>query len=224
MSGGARACAPDTRGGSIDPTIPTMTHVLTYDTFPPHSSLRREISAGAIKITAAAEEPNPRARRAELQRAAFSGALWSCGLLHAFVLAVASTYLAHRRFMGFWLFVVLVVAFLVFCAALFLMMWRTAYAARIERLEHALRQTTILVASSERLLIETAGPFGQASHELAARPPDSDRVLGLRRGKLDGHRCLEILLASGRSVCVLPGRDDAELHWVARTIRGTMGI
>ena len=194
-----------------------MTHALTYDTFPPHSSLRREVSNGAIKITAAAEEPGAHARRLELQRAALSGALLSCGLLIAFVSAVASTYLAHRRYMGFWLFVVLVAAFVVFCLALFLLMWRAAYASRLEKLERAMKQTTILVASPGRLLVETAGPFGQASHEI-------DHFLDMRRGKLDGLSCLEILLTSGQRVRVLPGRDESELHWVARTLRGTVGI
>lgn len=194
-----------------------MTHVLTYDTFPPHSHLRREVGDGVIKITAAADEPNPQARRAELQRAAVSAALLSGALLVAFVLAVASTYLAHRRYMGSWLFAALVASFVVFCAALFLLAWRATYAARIERLERALRQTTILVASPGRLLVETAGPFGQASHDIT-------NVLDMRRGNLDGERCLEILLSDGTRVRLLPGRDDAELHWVARTLRSSIGV
>ena len=194
-----------------------MTHVLTYDTFPPHSSLRREVGDGVITITAAAEEPGAHARRVELQRAACAGALLSGGLLAAFVLAVASTYLEHRRYIGFWLFVVLIAAFVVFCAALFLLMWRAAYAARLEKLERAMKQTTILVASPGRLLVETAGPFGQASHAI-------ERALDFRRGRLDGYRCLEILAPGGERVHVLPGRDDAELHWVARTLRSTVRI
>jgi hypothetical protein len=194
-----------------------MTHALTYDTFPPHSSLRREVLNGSIKITAAAEEPGAHARRAALQRAACAGALLSGALLAAFVLAIASTYLAHRRYMGFWLFVVLVTAFVVFCGALFLLMWRAAYAARLEKLERAMKQTTILVASPGRLLVETAGPFGQASHDI-------NQVLDLRRGKLEGLSCLEILPATGQRVLVLPGRDESELHWVARTLRGVVGI
>ena len=201
-----------------------MTHVLPYDTFPPHSSLRREVSDGCIKITAAAEEPGTRARRLELQRAALGGALLSAALLAAFVLAVASTYLAHRRYMGFWLFTVLVASFVVFCAALFLLMWRAAYAARIEKLERALRQTTILVASPGRLLVETAGPFGQQSYDLCTRAGGPYRVSDLRLGSIERHNCLLIVLATGQLIHVLPGRDDAELNWVARTLRGTVGI
>ena len=201
-----------------------MTHALTYDTFPPHSSLRREVVNGSVKITAAAEEPGPRARRVERQRAALGGALLSAALLAAFVLAVASTYLAHRRYMGFWLFTVLVAAFVVFCAALFLLMWRTAYAARIERLERAMRQTTILVASPGRLLVETAGPFGQASYDLCTRVGGPYRVADFRLGFIDRHNCLLIVLVTGQLIRVLPGRDQAELHWVARTLRGTIGM
>jgi hypothetical protein len=202
----------------------TMMHVLTYDTFPPHSSLRREVMNGSIKITAAAEEPGPRARRVELQRAALGGALLSAALLAAFVLAVASTYLAHRRHMGFWLFTVLVISFAVFCAALFLLLWRAAYAARIEKLERAMRQTTILVASPGRLLVETAGPFGQQSHDLCTRVGGPYRVTDFQLGSIERHTCLLIVLATGQRIRVLPGRDDAELDWVARTLRGTIGI
>jgi hypothetical protein len=201
-----------------------MTHVLTYDTFPAHSSLRREVSNGSITITAAAEEPGPHARRVELQRAALSGALLSCGLLIAFVLAVASTYVAHRRYMGFWLFVVLVAAFVVFCAALFLLMWRAAYAARLEKLERAMKQTTILVASPGRLLVETAGPFGQASHDLCTGVGGPSHLIDFRLGTLGWHHCLAIVLATGQVVRVLPGRDEAELRWVARTLRGAVGV
>jgi hypothetical protein len=201
-----------------------MTHALTYDTFPPHSSLRREVADGGIKITAAAEEPGPRARRLEKQRAALGGALLSAALLAAFVLAVASTYLAHRRYMGSWLFAMLVVAFVVFCAALFLLMWRAAYAARIERLERAMRQTTILVASPGRLLVETAGPFGQQSYDLCTRVGGPYRVTDFRLGSIERHNCLLIVLATGQLVRILPGRDDPELNWVARTLRGTVGL
>jgi hypothetical protein len=201
-----------------------MTHLLTYDTFPPHSNLRREVSNGSIKITAAAEEPGAHARRLEWQRAALAGALLSGGLLSAFVLAVASTYLAHRRYMGFWLFVVLVAAFVVFCAALFLLMWRAAYAARLEKLERAMKQTTILVATPGRLLVETAGPFGQASYDLSTRLGGPYRVIDFRLGSIGWHNCLVIVLASGQLVRILPGRDSAELDWVARTLRGTIDV
>jgi hypothetical protein len=32
------------------------------------------------------------------------------------------------------------------------------------------------------------------------------------------------VLADGKTIHVLPGRDEAELRWVARTLRGTVGI
>jgi len=200
-----------------------MTHALAYDTFPLHSSLRCEVSDGVIRITAAAEEPGARARRVELQRAALGGAMLSAALLAAFVIAVASTYLAHRRYMGFWLFTILVLTFVIFCAALFLLMWRAAYAARMERLERALRQTTILVASPGRLLVETAGPFGQASYDLCTRVGGPNRVTDFRPGSIDRDNCLLIILSTGQLIRVLPGREQAELHWVARTLRGTIG-
>ena len=126
--------------------------------------------------------------------------------------------------MGFWMFVVLVAAFVVFCAALFMMMWRAAYAARLDKLERAMKQTTLLIASPGRLLIETAGPFGQASYDLCTRVGGPCRVTDVQLGSIGNHACMLIVLASGQLVRVLPGRDDAELDWVARTLRGTVGI
>jgi hypothetical protein len=205
-----------------------MSHALTYDTFPPHSNLRREIVGDGITITAAAEEPNPQVRRVQLQRAAFSGALLSGALLAAFILAIASTYVAHRRYMDAPLFAALVIAFIVFCGAMFAFIWRVQYAARIDALERALRQTTILAATPGKLLIETAGPFGQASYELLGFVENESRsVVDFRRGRCGGGRpvdCLEIVLADGKTIHVLPGRDEAELRWVVRTLRGAVGI
>jgi hypothetical protein len=205
-----------------------MAHTLTYDTFPPHSNLRREVIGAVVKITAPAEEPSSHARRIEMQRAAFPGALLSGALLLAFVLAVGSMYLAHRPFMGRWLFMVLFIAFIIFCGALFLLVWRVQYTGRLDRLEQALRQTTILAASPGQLLIETVGPYGQASYHLRGHAePLPQSIVRLRRGRCGekpGVDCLDIVLADGRTVQVLPGRDEAELNWVARTLRGIVGI
>lgn len=201
--------------------MPRMPHVLTYDTLPPHSTLRREISDDVVKITAAAEEPGSHAKRIELQRAALSAALLSGALLVGFILAIGSTYRAHRGYMGAGLFTVLVVAFAVFCAALFLLLWKMQYASRIDALERAFRQTTILAASPGRLLIETAGPFGQASHDL------DGSTLSFRRGRWRVEKpvdCLDVMVGDDRIIQVLPGRDEAELRWVARTLRTTIGV
>ncbi len=198
-----------------------MLHSLTYDSFPPHSTLRRETVGEVMKITAAAEEPSAHARRLEMQRAALSAAVLCAALLAGFLLAISSTYRSHRQYMGSALFAVLVAAFVIFCIALFLLLWKTQFASRIAALERALRQTTIIAASPGRLLIETAGPFGQASHDL------DGSTLSFRRGRLRLERpvdCLDIISMEHRVIQVLPGRDEAELGWVVRTLRATIEL
>jgi hypothetical protein len=197
-----------------------MPHALNYDTLPPHSTLRREMVGDTITITAGPQQPGAPAKRAALHRAAFSGALICSVLLAAFVLAFGGTYLQHRRYIDSTLFVVLVAAFAIFCAALFGLIWRMQYTARIDALEHALRQTTVLAAAPGKLIIETAGPFGQASHELLGSVRDLRQV---RCGN-DGIDCLQIVLSDSRTIEVLPGRDAAELQWVARTLRATIRL
>jgi hypothetical protein len=200
-----------------------MTHALTYDTLPPHSTLRREVVDGVLKITAAAEEPSDTARRDARLRAALPAAMLSGALLLAFLAAIGSTFLANRRNIGSGLMVVLFVAFVVFCAALFLLVWRAQYEARIDALESAFRQTTILAASPGRLLIETFGPLGQESQELRTSYDGDGELVCMRLSRGGSISCIHVLV-SGRTdtVAVLCGRSEAELRWVLQNIEAAL--
>jgi hypothetical protein len=192
-----------------------MSHPLTYDTLPQHSTLRREVEAGVLKVIAATQEPDARMKRLSRTRSAVPAALLSGALLLAFVAALASTYLSHRRYIGAGLGTLLFASFVIFFGALFLLVWKSQYAARIGGLERALRQATIIAASPGRLSIETTGPLGAASHDLLATE------LALRVGRCTSHpnlACLQILRPNRIPLQLLAGRDDAELQWVARAV------
>jgi hypothetical protein len=202
-----------------DASIATPPHALTYDTLPAHGTLRRDVELNVLSITAAAQEPDERMRRVARVRSAVPAALLSGALLVAFLAALASTYLDHRRYIGAALGAVLFVAFVVFCGALFLFVWRAQFTARIDALELALRQTTILAASPGRLLIESAGPLGQASHELAS---DALAICVAGSALHPSLACLEIVARDHAPLQLLAGRDESELHWVARALQGAL--
>jgi hypothetical protein len=192
---------------------------LTYDTLPPHSRLHRDFADGILQISAAAEEPGPLVRRAALIRSALPAAMISVVVLVVGFAVFGSMYLANRRLMPGWLSLALGLIFIVLCAALFTLVWRIQYSSHLERIEKALRQSTIIAASPGRLLIETDGPFGAASHELR-----SDlRSLGVIPCAVDPHLdCLQIGLVNGTRIELLAGRDRVELDWVARQLISTV--
>lgn len=192
-----------------------MPHALTYDTLPSHSTLRREVHQGVLTIAAAAQEPNERMKRVARLRSAVPAALLSGALLVAFLAAIGSTYLDHRRYIGAALGAVLLVAFVIFCGALFLLVWRAQFAARVDALELALKQTTVLAASPGRLFVESAGPLGQVSHEFAAEAPMMRVARSAAHPSLS---CLEISAPDRLPLQLLAGRDESELRWVARAL------
>jgi hypothetical protein len=192
-----------------------MSPTLTYDTLPAHSRLRRDFESGMLKLTASAEEPGPLVKRAALLRAAVPAA-WICFAVLLVGLAMfGATYQAHRRLMPAALSIVLLGAYVTFCAALFALVWRAQYSARIDAAGKALQQNTLIAAAPGRIIVETAGPMGQASHELVGH------IRGLGLGHCDDlHRldCLQIVMDDGTSIRIFAGRDEAELKWVARTL------
>jgi hypothetical protein len=81
------------------------------------------------------------------------------------------------------------------------------------------QQATVIAVSATRLLIETSGPFGNASYDLAA---DEFRNVTVGRSRLSDDRDksrrldhLTLVLADGRAIPLLPGRECAELAAVA---------
>ena len=197
-----------------------MSHQLTYDNLPSHSRLQREYVDGVLKITAGSEEPGPLVRRAALLRAAVPASLICFCTLVVGLAIFGATYEEHRRYMSSALSAALFIAFVVFCAALLALVWRIQFAARIEAVETALRQTTILAASRGRLIVESSGPFGAVSHDVKFDSPDRalDSILLSRCDDRFQIGILEIVLKDGARIRVLPGRDDTELRWVANAL------
>jgi hypothetical protein len=115
----------------------------------------------------------------------------------------------------------LFVAFTMVCAALFAFVWRVQFIAQLHAAERALQQNTMIAASAGKLRIETSGPFGSASYDLRAADGHSG-IDGLGKGRT--HRqspavdCLKIMMRDGTSIHILPGRDEAELRWVAQAV------
>jgi hypothetical protein len=195
-----------------------MSHALTYDTQPPHSRLKRELINGVLRIVAEAEEPGPLVRRTALLRAAIPASLICFVVLMVGLAIFGGTYQANRRYMDSSTSLILIGAFVIFCAALFALVWRTQYAVRLDACAKALKQNTLLAASPGRLLVESAGPIGTSTLDL------NGTIRSLRIARCETCvDCLQIMLADGTRIHVLPGRDEPELRWVAKTLGAVIG-
>jgi hypothetical protein len=199
---------------------------LAYDDLPPGSDIRRSYDGDTVQITVPAGEPP----LAVLQQAAYealaSGAISSWALL---VLACVIFYFGIRtnRISGVtltwaWIF------FAIFCAALVMLVCWIRYGLLADALRAGRQQTTILAANAQRLLIETAGPFGTASHDL---PRDAIARIEFVRAPLRDHsnrayrlRHLRLSLSDGRIIPLLPARDARELHAIATILRTTLHL
>jgi hypothetical protein len=192
---------------------------LSYDDLPPGSDIRRERdeASGVVRIIVPAGEPPAHALWQARRDALGWGALASVPYL---LIAVAFLYFISRvRRIGGWDLQFAWGFFTVFCGALVLL----AAAGRGGDLTDALRvgrqQATVIAVSTTRLLIETSGPFGNASYDLAA---DEVRNVTVGRSRLFDDRAksrrldhLTLVLADGRAIPLLPGRERAELAAVA---------
>ena len=203
---------------------------LAYDDLPPGSDIRREYSgdgdAREVKIIVPAGEPPAAARKVALFDSFASGARASWALL---VLSFLLFYMGLRnnRISGVslgwaWLF------FGIFCGALVLLVAWVRYGMMLDSIRIGREQMTVLAATPTRLLIETAGPFGVASHDF---PRDKIANISIRRGTLRDDRNLPrrvlhiaIALADGRTILTLPGRDPRELQWIAAAVRQTLSL
>ena len=195
-----------------------MPHTLTYDTLPPQSTLRREVHDGVVKIIAAAEEPTAVTRSLARRKTVLPAAILAAALMFVFLAALASTFLGNRRNIGIGLMLVLAIAFAIFCAALFLFVWRITYTSQLDAIAEARKQMTILVLSPGRILVESAGPFGTVSRE-------SDSLADARVGwfiPLPTVRCLELHAPDLGRMQIFPGRDREELMWILRLIQNLL--
>ena len=200
--------------------------VLAYDDLPPGSDIRRELLPGQVKITVPAGGPSPVVRRQTLHAALASGAAASWALLLlafvAFMIGLRANRIAGPALVWAWAF------FAVFCSALVLLVAWVRYGMMLDALRAGRRQTTIIVATAERLLSETAGPFGVASYDF---PAASLRRLSVTRGVLRDDLAqprrvwrLAIHLTDGRTFYLLPGRDRRELEWTVAILTRTLGL
>jgi hypothetical protein len=203
---------------------------LAYDDLPPGSDMRREYigegDAREVKIIVPAGEPPAAARKTALFDAFASGARASWALL-LLALLLFQLGLRNNRVGGIaltwaWLF------FGIFCGTLVLLVAWVRYGMMLDSLRIGREQMTVIGATSARLLIETAGPFGVASHDF---PRENIRSIAISNSVLRDDRNLPrrllhlgIALADGRTILILPGRDARELRWVCAATRQTLRL
>lgn len=192
---------------------------LAYDELPAGSDLRREYGpGGAVTVTAPAGEPSVAARRATAQATGLASAVLCTASLAAllWVLWPALTRLDTG------LRVAAGALFVVFSGGLFLLVWKVWYAAHLDLLTDARRETVVLHADARGLLIESQGPEGARSIEIPTGSALGVRPAGGWRAVETIH-CIKIERRDGATLCLLAGRHPAELRWVAATLRQSLG-
>jgi hypothetical protein len=117
--------------------------------------------------------------------------------------------------------------FAIFCTAIVALVSWVRYGMKLEDLQAGRRQATVIAITPRRLVVETSGPFGVTGYEVPGEQlvtvsvgPDVLRDADGRGRRLER---MQIQLAGGRRIALLPGRDRAELRWVARAIGRTVG-
>ena len=200
---------------------------LAYDDLPPGSDVRREYRPdGSLLITVPAGEVPTPLRRTAAHEAAVSGALLSAAIL--LVVFGVFVYFVQRNRIGGVALAWAIAFFTIFCAAIVALVAWVRYRIRVEALEAGRQQATVLAVSADRLVAETRGPFGVAGYDLPG-----NRIAGLEvrrswitdgRGQRARLPHLELVLGGNRSVVLMPGRDAAELRWIAGTVRQQLGI
>ena len=197
--------------------VPLAAHALVYNELPTGSDIRREYGpGGAVTITAPAGEPSAAARRAAAYSTGISSAA-VCGIGLLALLWVGSAMSPSFQRLDAELRVMAMVLFGVFCAGVFVLVWKVYYAARLDVLVELCREASILHANNQRLLVETTGPRGNRSFEVKSAEVRCVSVAG-------GHSSrspvpyVNVERSDGSLLRLLPGRHPAELHWVAATV------
>jgi hypothetical protein len=188
---------------------------LSYDTLPPLSKLRREVDEhGHVQISIAAGEPGMLARRAAIYGTAWLSVVWSSLITAALGLFLTPMFLANRPQTRS-LDTLLMMTAGVFFSAMFLLIWWLEYRKRMDVIERAALQATVINVSRDKLLVETIGPFGKSSQSIT--PPFdlfARRMPGAVRAE-----CLHIVSPGGKTTHVFPGLSHEELCWIAAEIR-----
>ena len=158
-----------------------------------------------MRISIAAGEPGVLARREAMYSTAWLSVVWS--IIITFVLAGFMLPMAAERFpQTRALETLLVMTAGVFFSAMFLLVWWLEYRKRMDAIERAALQATVIVITPDQLLVETVGPFGKAS-ETIAPPVDifARRMPGTRT------ECLHIVAQDGKTTHLFPGLAHEEL-------------
>jgi hypothetical protein len=195
--------------------------LLRYDDLPAGSDICRTYDGQVLQITVPAGELPPAVIRQAAYEALAWGAVSSWALLFlagiVFYMGIRINRISGIVLVWAWFF------FAIFCGALVMLVCWIRYGIGIDALRAARRQMTVIAASSTRLLVETAGPFGTASFDL---PRESVRQIELARGCIRDenqrpHRLafLRLTLGDGRTFALLAGRDARELRAIAGSLQ-----
>jgi hypothetical protein len=200
---------------------------LAYDDLPPDSDLRREVSADGLTVIAPAGEVSFTSQRAVAIAAMWWAAVLGTVLVGVLTAAGAVAFWENVRRMEPPLRLVAEVLYAAFAGGVFAMLWRARRDVWLEALAKGRRQSTILHATPMRLVVETFGPFGAASHVL---PRDQIRSIDARLLRPPGGPgspelpWLVITLTDGTRVSTLPARDVVELRWATGALEQVLRI
>jgi hypothetical protein len=200
---------------------------LAYDDLPPDSDLRREVSADGLTVIAPAGEVSSTSRRAVSIAAMCWAAVLGTAGVGLLTAAGAVAFWDNVRRMDPPLRLGAEVLYAAFAGGVFAMLWRVRREAWLEALAEGRRQSTILHATPERLVIETSGPYGAASHVL---PCDRIRSIDARALRPPGGMgspavpWLVITLTDGSRVSTFPARDLAELQWATGALEQVLRV
>jgi hypothetical protein len=203
--------------------------VLPYDDLPPGSDLRREYDSSSsppgttVTITVSGGDIPPDLRRRESATAMVRAAAVASVLVLILGFALFGVYRDNLRRLDPGLRLGAEALAIAFTVCLFLLAWRIDRGVRLDALGKARRQSTVLHADGDVLLVETAGPYGQASHRLAG-----ERIRGFAVAHVVSPDAgllliplpwLVVLLNDGPSLHLLPGREAAEIRWVILSLQ-----
>ena len=199
---------------------------LSYDELPEGSQLRREFDdRGGVTITAPAGELPPSVRRS-VARAGLVPASLAFGLCVVVVGAIVF-FAARTNRLDPNLRTAAVVTLAVLGGGVFLFVWLTHYVMLADAMSRARQQSTVLHADARRILVETKGPEGERSLEIAA---ESVRSFQVASASVDPVRpaapvpCLQVNRRADIGPWLLAGHHAAELGWVAATLSGVTGV
>jgi hypothetical protein len=105
----------------------------------------------------------------------------------------------------------------VFYSAMFLLVWWLEYRKRLDVIERAALQATVVSVARDKIFVETVGPFGKSSETIT--PPFD---LFARRMPATRAECLHVVARDGKTIHLFPGLSHEELRWIAAEIRTAM--